>query len=119
MSHSAYIVLSELLLVTPPRDAWHATTIPADPSQSLVVVEWDNPNFEVEFESLPGVRPLGRPWEPLPADAVPLLASFQEPTDASVMKATPTILEVDVPANPETVASALREMNWPGARLVR
>jgi hypothetical protein len=122
MSFTGYIVPSDLLLSSPPRDGWHATPVPSDPTKSLVVVRWDNPNFEVEFESLPGVLPLGHPWEPLPTEAATLLASFQPtPTAPAAARLAPaTALPVtDVPATPESVAGALRKVEWHGARLVR
>jgi hypothetical protein len=60
------------------RTAWGMSPIPGDPTKVLLDVKWDdNPNARAAFESLPGVLPIGYPWEPLPAAAVPLLASFQ------------------------------------------
>lgn len=116
---SAYIVPAALLEASPPRGAteWHATAIPADLTQWLLVVTWDNPNEEIAFESLAEVLPLGSPWEPLPDQAAALLASFQ-PTDAggSLSAALPS---TDVAATPDTVGTALKRLPWPAARLVR
>ena len=109
MSFTAYIVPSDLLLTSPPRSGWHATPTPGDPTRSLVVVQWDNPNFEIEFESLPGVLPLGAPWESLPAEAAPLLASFQ-PTGKS---------GVAISLASDTVGAALSKVHPQFAKLVR
>jgi hypothetical protein len=109
-----YIVPTDLLTSLPPRGEWHATPIPADPTRSFVVVEWDNPNEESAFERRPEILPLGNPWEPLPAEAIPLLASFQVAINTGA-----TLPSTDTPAGPDSVATALRKVPWPGARLVR
>lgn len=113
---SAYIVPSVLLTTSPPGREWHAAPIPADPTQSLVVVKWDEPGAEADFESLPGVLPLGAPWELLPDSAAPLLASFQGPGTKNAPLAMPAI---GAPVVPDSVATAFRKVSWPGARLAR
>jgi hypothetical protein len=112
---AAYIVPTDLLGISPPQfSEWHATTIPADPTQSLVLVSWNNPNAEMFFESQPGVLFLGEPWETLSAEASPLLASFQDsPTTGAI--AAPTT----DPSVTDSVATALRKIPWPGARMLR
>lgn len=114
MSH--YIVPSNLLKTNPPAAEWHATDVPADPTKSFVVVLWDNPNAEVEFEALPGVMPFGDPWSPLPADVAPLAASLQVAPVVAKSGGAAVVVTPD-PSAPDTVASALRKMAWPGARL--
>lgn len=115
MTYMAYIVPSKLLLESPPKDGWHASPIPSDPAQSLVVVQWDNPNWEIEFESIVGVLWLGHPWEPLPVEAVALIASFQPEETNSKGVLDPPVGDTPSPC----VATALRNTGWPGARLVR
>jgi hypothetical protein len=62
---------------------WGAMQVPGDPTKALLDVAWEeNPNGQIPFESLPGVLPLGLPWGPLPAEAVPLLASFKHFSEA-------------------------------------
>lgn len=114
MSH--YIVPSAMLKTNPPTGDWHAHGIPVDPTQSLLVVVWSNPNAEMDFEALPGVLFLGEPWEPLPPEAVPLLASFQDSLQS--LPSGAVALPVDgLPITPDTVSQALRKLSWPGARL--
>lgn len=98
--------------------AWSATPIPADPSQELVVITWDNPNAEDEFEARPEVMVLGAPWEPLPDEAVPLIASMQDPTkvEAATLSASRML---DVPQPIETVHRALRKLPGVWGRMVR
>jgi hypothetical protein len=118
VSHTAYIVPTSLLSTIPSGIDWHATQPPDDPTQSLVVIDWENPNFQDVFEAQVGVLPLGHPWEPLPAEAVPVLASLQDPSAvAKGGAAIPTL--PDPAAAPDTVATALRKTTWQGARLVR
>jgi hypothetical protein len=118
-----YIVPSDLLSATPPGDGWHATANDGDPLRSLVMVEWANPNLEAEFESLPGVIPIGRPWETPSVEVADFLAAFS----AAALLQTDVTSAVALPANPDTspptsaatVASALRALDWPMARLLR
>jgi hypothetical protein len=120
MSGRAYIVPNELLHSWLLEAEWHAHVIPGDPSKSLLVVMWDNLNREIEFESLGGVMPLGDPWEQLPADAVPLIASFQSESDLAVQTGVTDVPTVDpVPSTPDTVKVALNKVPWAGGRLVR
>jgi hypothetical protein len=116
LSSVAYIVPSDLLSTAPPAAEWHATGIPPDFAQSLVIVKWDNPNDEREFESQLGVVRFPDPWEPMPADVALLLASFQDPLTTTQSVAIPL---TDVPVAPESVASALRKVSWPGIRMMR
>lgn len=114
----AYIVDAEILKTSPPQGMeWHAVEIPGDPTKCMVVVDWTNPNLEAEFEQLEGVLRLGSPWEPLPDEAVALLASFQEDvgTKASLPEGAAAVAPVPAPS----VKTALRSIGWPGARLVR
>lgn len=61
------------------RASGGSTPFPGDPTKSLLNVSWhDHPDERAAFEALPDVVPLGLPWEPIPADAVPLLASFRD-----------------------------------------
>jgi hypothetical protein len=113
---SLYIVPSDLLLTSPPRAEWHAHGIPADLAQSLVAVYWTDSNAQRDFESMPDVLFLGEPWEPLPAAAAPLLASLETGDKTAKVAALPA---TDIPAVPETVASAIRRISWPGVRLSR
>ena len=48
-----------------------------DPEQVLLDVLWGAHGREAEaaLEAYPGVIPLGFPWEPLPTEAVPILAA--------------------------------------------
>lgn len=122
MTGVAYIVPSELLTTNPPASEYHATGIPPDFSQWLVIVKWDNPNAEVEFESLAGVLPLGAPWEPLPDAATPLLASLED-SSAAVRDATTSLPSTDAldtaPPVAVSVFTALRKTGWLPARIVR
>ncbi len=113
-SLSIYIVPNDILesdmFRTIPRPEWHAESIPGDPTKSLLTVQWGeghcHPAREGELESMPGVLPLGYPWEPLPAEAVPLLASFQDPLAAS---ATAIALPA-VPPAPDSLGRALHKI---------
>lgn len=89
MSKQVYIVTDELLASPLLRGDWEEHTIPGDPSKHLLFIEWDNHNDEAAFEVLPGVLMLGQPWEPAPAEAIPLLASFQD-AEATTKEAQPT-----------------------------
>lgn len=109
MHPSVYIVPMDLCrtFTDTPREsrpflaAWGSTPIPGDPTKALVDVKWDDdPNGQSRFESLPGVLCLGYPWETLPAEAVPLLASFQH-FDAAYAEAY-----LQDPASAVAVASA-------------
>jgi hypothetical protein len=114
---SAYIVPTEMLRTSPPKDDWDARPIDADPTQSLVMVTWDNPNFADEFEALPGVVYLGLPWEPPPAEAVPLLASMQtaiEQTSGALTAVAPSTDSTSSP--PASLGRMLRDMGWHPAR---
>lgn len=115
---AAYIVANDLLKTNPPLGSkeWHAHGIPADPLRSLLVVEWDNQNTQMEFEALADVLPLGAPWEPLPAEAAPLLESLSDPARVAV---TATMVVEGAPAQPDTVKTALQKIAWSGARSVR
>lgn len=117
----AYIVPSTLLIAAPPLcREWHATPIPSDPTQSLLVVIWNDGNAEGQFESQHGVLPLGDPWEELPAEAAPLLASFQGLSAVSVTGAIPTTdPPTPDPSTPDTVGAALRKVPAPWVKLVR
>lgn len=114
MSGQAYIVPTAFLETTRPQSPeWHSTAIESDPSQSIIVVRWDNPNSETEWESLPEVLALGDPWEPMPVEAAALLA----PTDLAARTGTSEL--ISEPVAPETVGAVLRKMEWHGARLLR
>ena len=105
--YTAYIVPVDLYK---PEAPFHSQSIPGDPTKTLVFVDWKNsPNGEADFESLPGVLPLGFPWEPLPAEAAPLLASFQT-LDAAAVAAGTAMLAVDAPAPIDSVARALQKI---------
>lgn len=112
MSGKSYLCPTLLLSTNPPAAPWHATTASEDAPQSLVVVLWDNPNLEAEWDSRPEVLPLGEPWEAIPAEAAALLASLQ-PVEKKAGEGVTAI------AAPNSVASALRKLSWPGARLAR
>lgn len=92
---------------------WQATSIPADPTRALVVIHWDNPNAEAEFEARPEVLALGAPWEPIPAEVAPLLESLADPafTPNALTAAARTggAMLTDTVAQPDTVYSALRK----------
>jgi hypothetical protein len=118
MSAVPYIVPTDSLSTNPPAGEWHAHVIPSDWTQSLVVVTWDNPTAETEYESRPYVLPLGSPWEPLPAGAAPLLASFIDAPLANNGATTPSLPSLDTPPT-DTVGTALRKVPWSGARLAR
>lgn len=106
MKTVAYIVDNDVLLSSRPREAYSAEPCPGDPTKSLVYCHWDNPNWEVEFEALPGVTWLGHPWDVPPADTIPLLASFY--TDPLASRTT-TIAAPVVDTPPESLASMLRK----------
>lgn len=123
MTHSAaYIVPAGFMrdvtmLDGPFAQAWQANGIPADPTLELVVVHWENLNAEAEFEARPEVLALGAPWEPLPADVAPLLASLEDPSlvPNAVIASTTSVASPDTATTtqPETVYSALRK-TWIG-----
>lgn len=97
--------------------SWHAQPVPADPARSLVLIEWDNVNHEIEFEMLQGVLWLGHAWEQPPVEALPLLASFGGPSALATTTSASTPATDSPP--PTSVANALRNTGWPAARLVR
>lgn len=97
--------------------AWCATGIPADPTQEFVIITWDNPNAEEEFEARPEVLSLGAPWEPLPDAAVPLIESMQDPEKLATQSLSKTILSADT--QPETVHSALSKLPGAWGRMIR
>lgn len=101
----AYIVDNAVLQSTPPREGYEASPIPADPSKSIVYAHWDNPNWEREFEELEGVTWLGFPWDPPPAETVPLLLSLQPDTPNGAARTS--VFTGD--AAPESLASMLRK----------
>lgn len=111
MNRVTYIVPTQLLIDSPPKGGHQAQPIPADPTRSLVSIDWDNPNLEQEFEALPGVLHLGFAWEPLPDEAVPLLASFQQ-RDASTAAMTTIAAPAAEAHPPVSVARALRSIGW-------
>lgn len=110
MNRETYIVPTQLLIDSPPKAGHQAQKIPADPTRSLVRIDWDNPNLEQEFEARPEVLHLGFSWEPLPDEAVPLLASFQQ-GDVVNSAATATAAPLEA-APPISVARALRSIGW-------
>lgn len=117
-----YIVPADLCRVETPRESrptgqaqWGTHGVPGDPTIVLLDVEWEgDPNARTSFESLPGVLPLGFPWEPLPAEAVAPLAAIQTAVqasnDAAAKAAGTAILTVDAPAPTDSVARALQKM---------
>lgn len=114
----AYIVDNAVLQSTPPLEAYEAHPIPADPTKSLVYVHWDNPNWEAEFEATLGVMWLGFPWEPPPAEAVPLLQSVYADQPLGTSGANTIAIPVDgTPAPPESLASMLRKVSPTGRRV--
>lgn len=115
---SAYIVPGALLEATPPKGAreWHATVIPADLTQRLLVVDWSNPNEEISFESLPGVLPLGDRWDPVSPEVSNLLSSMEITVTAAERSSLPV---TDLPAAADTVGATLKRLAWPCARMVR
>jgi hypothetical protein len=112
---SLYLVPSAILanemFVTLP--GWSAQPVPGDPSTSLLTVQWGNglvpASWEDELEAMPGVLPLGLPWEPLPAQAVSALAAIQNPELAS--NKTVPALPITA-AQPDTVGRALHKIGW-------
>lgn len=119
---TAYIVANTVLETTPPKGCkeWHATGIPSDATKSLlVVVEWNNPNEEAAFGLLPDVLVLGAPWESLPADAVPMLASLEDPERVAAQAAVALPLVEGEPVALDKVSTVLNKIAWPGARMVR
>jgi len=116
---SGYIVPSDLLKTNPPTGCkqWHATEMPADSTQSLLVVEWDDFSAQDSFEALPGVVLLV-PSEAMGVDAAPLLESLNDPAKVADQSAkTPAVVE-GAPVVPETVGTALKKIAWPGARMI-
>lgn len=119
MSHaSAYIVpagfMKDLTMLGGRfAQGWQATNIPADSTRDLVVIHWDNPNAEAEFEARPEVLALGAPWEPVSPEVGPLLESLADPafTPNAVTAAARTsgAMLTDTVVQPETVYSALRK----------
>lgn len=91
--------------------AWNASTIPADPSRALVLISWDNPNSEREFEERTDIEilALGLPWEPVPAEAVPLLASFNSDSQLAQTAALMATSGDSPAAELPTVHRALRD----------
>lgn len=109
-----------LLTGAGPKCEWHATPVPGDVTRSLVVVSWDNANYEDDFEASANVLALGDPWNQLPANALPLLASFSDGPAQATANA-PAVASPDTPAIPipsDTVSAALKKIAWPGARMV-
>lgn len=125
MSKQVYIVTDELLTSPLLRGDWEEHTIPGDPSKHLLFIEWDNHNDEAAFEILPGVLMLGQPWEPTPAEAIPLLTSFQDAgtvTDISQPVIDPLIVDapVDTVTAPvDSVATALKKTGVLAWRQIR
>lgn len=113
---SVYIVPSailadEMFLTLP---GWGAQPVSGDPSLSLLTVQWGNglvpESWEDDLEAMPGVIPLGLPWEPLPPEAVPVLAAIaalQDPSTSTTNRALPV---TDAP--PDTVGRALHNIGW-------
>lgn len=116
---TAYIVPNDFLAANPPQGCkeWHATGFPADLTQSLLVVEWDNPNAQAAYEAVAEVLPLGAPWEPLSTEAAPLMESLSDPVQAARVVTAP--IDVTAPVQPETVKTALQKIAWPGVRSIR
>lgn len=111
---SAYFVPTDWLANNKPRDDYDVQIIPADPAQTFLIVRWDNPNWEREFESNPEVRHLGFAWEPMDADAIALLASLPGAPVAQTTAASSALLpSVDTPA--PSVARVLKGLAWPAA----
>lgn len=111
MSKQAYIVPTDWLKENHPKDDWDAQVFPADPTQTLLIVTWENPNHEVEYEANAEVSHLGLPWEPLPDNATTLIASLA-PVSGKLS------LSQQLDATPVSVARALRNLEWPAARLM-
>jgi hypothetical protein len=101
---------------------WHAQGIPGDPTKSLLFVNWGeghgHPNGEALLEARDGVLPLGLPWEPLPAEAVPLLASFQDPAPSLTVSGAIIAGAPTVDATPAATVSVGRALKTIGIRIV-
>lgn len=107
---TAYIVPTAMLQESRPNAPHDAHPIPADPSQSLVRVRWENTNHEREFEALAGVESLGLPWEPVDPVHATLLASFAPQSDLSL--ASSKAIALTEGAQSLSVARALRGIGW-------
>lgn len=113
---TAYLVPTDWLANNKPGDDHDAQIIPVDPTQTLLVVRWNNPNWERDFEANSEVRHLGFPWEAMDADAVALLASLP---GAGVVQSSATLntLLPAVDSPPPSVARVLKGLDWPPSRL--
>jgi hypothetical protein len=119
------LALAQAMLADPATHArvscgWNAAGEPK--ADDLVLFEagwgayWD---YRERFEAQPGVVPLGEPWEPLPAAAVPVLEAFRQalaPTRAervgvpSKLLALPAAQDATVAVDSShTVSQALRK----------
>lgn len=111
MRTSLYIVPTTLLSTNRPNAGHTASPFPADPTQSLLRVDWGDDNAEREFEALPGVAFLGFPWEPLPDYAANLISSIaQEEVPAS--RSSNISASIGEPIQPLSVARALQGIAW-------
>lgn len=59
------------------RRGWSSTATPGVDDLVLFEAEWTSWKAREAFEAQVGVTPLGDPWEPVPAAAVPVLESFR------------------------------------------
>jgi hypothetical protein len=94
-----------------------------DPPNVLFDIAWGANSREEDLEAFPGIIPLGFPWEPLPAEAVPILAAHvtgiaaynaTEVDGASVV--APSIPQLTDPAIPQATDSVARAVNKIGRK---
>jgi hypothetical protein len=108
------ILTHEMFTTMPSQPPWNAHSVPGDPSHVLLTVQWGtgaNASFrEVELEAMPGVLPLGLPWAPLPAEAVPVLAAIAALQEPSIISVALSLPQVDAP--PDSVGVALHKIGW-------
>ena len=71
---------------------WGCNPITLDPDVALVTVSWwHGSDQQADFEALPGVLPLGLPWEPLPPAAVAALETQRVANVASLTAQRPPL----------------------------
>jgi hypothetical protein len=117
MSKQRYIVPNDLLQSSPPRGEWDAHTIPADPSRSVLTIEWDNHNDWAAFDQLAEVQIVGEDWETISPDVAALLASFSGDAPLTSSPATSAMAPVsEAPITPDSVSAALKKTGWLGFR---
>lgn len=111
-----YIVPTDWLANNKPKDGWHAVTIDEVPTRSLLAVEWFHVAYEKEFEANPEVVPLGDAWD-IPDPEILLLLNSSAASAPSTIDATQVASPVtDPPVVQETLAKALRRLDWPFGR---